>query len=99
MPELKDFSPKLNVTTIHPYFQVPSNMTQYYDHLIPAFQARLSKVADSVGPPDLKVWKWNEGKVLTYLAKKSRALAKKLAHTTIQTDGTSSEILIKVRYC
>jgi len=75
--------------------QVPSNMTQYYDHLIPAFQARLSKVADSVGPPDLKVWKWNEGKVLTYLAKKSRALAKKLAHTTIQTDGTSSEILIK----
>lgn len=22
--------------------QVPSNMTQYYDHLIPAFQARLS---------------------------------------------------------
>ena len=70
-------------------------MTQYYDHLTPAFQSRLAKVADSIGPPDLKVWKWNEAKAMAYLAKKVRRLALKLAQTTIQTDGASSEIMIK----
>jgi len=75
--------------------QVSTNMTQYYDHLMPAFQSRLPKVADSIGPPDLKVWKWNEAKTMAYLAKKARRLALKLAQTKIQTDGASSEILIK----
>lgn len=75
--------------------QVPTHMTQYYDHLMPAFQARLPKVADSVGPADLKVWKWNESKTMGYLCRKTRQLAKRLAQTTIQTDGASSEIMVK----
>ena len=70
-------------------------MTQYYDYLMPAFQARLPKVADSVGPADLNVWKWNEVKAMAYLCRKARKLAKRLAQTTIQTDGASSEIMVK----
>jgi len=75
--------------------QVPSHMTQYYDHLMPAFQSRLPKVADGVGPPDLKVWKWNQSKTMAYLGQKAHQVAKRLAHTTIQTDGASSEIMVK----
>ena len=70
-------------------------MTQYYDHLMPAFLSRLPKVADSVGPPDLKVWKWNQAKTMAYLGQKAHQVAKRLAHTTIQTDGASSEIMVK----
>ena len=74
---------------------VPHHQMQYYDHLMPAFAARLPKVADACGTPDLNVWKWNSAKAMEYLSRKCLRLAKKLEETNIQTDGASSDILAK----
>ena len=66
-------------------------LANYEDILkLSTVHSRLHNIADQVGSKDLNVWRWNEGKALSFLAKKVRRLERSLRKnkSSIAADGS-----------